>query len=59
MVSDTSGVSGACGKGFDSVVEAQAWCDEFIMDKNQHLIDALLVQVAVLTSELAGARSRM
>ena len=59
MVADTSGVSGAQGKGFDSVQDAQAWCDSFTREKNPDRIAALRAQVDVLVWELAAANARM
>lgn len=59
MVSDTSGVSNATGKGFDSVAEAQQWCDEFIVAENPRLIAELRARVDDLVVELAASRVRM
>ena len=59
MVADTSGVSGAQGKGFDSVQDAQAWCDSFTKQKNPDRIAALRAEVDVLVWELAAANARM
>ncbi|VDB99230.1 unnamed protein product [Peniophora sp. CBMAI 1063] len=59
MLAEISGVSNAVGRGFDSVLEAQEWCDEFILRENPARIAALRAEVDALVAELLGARSRM
>ncbi|VDB88550.1 unnamed protein product [Peniophora sp. CBMAI 1063] len=59
MVADTSGISGAAGRGFDSVAEAQEWCDRHILEVNPGRISELRVELERFQSELHGAQSRM
>ncbi|KZV64123.1 hypothetical protein PENSPDRAFT_669261 [Peniophora sp. CONT] len=59
MIADTAGVSNATGRGFDSVEEAQEWCDTFILAENPGRIAQLRAEVDDLVVELAAARSRM
>ena len=59
MEADVTGISGAFGKGFDSVREAQGWCDEFIMTNNPGLIAKREAELSLLVSELDAARGRM
>lgn len=59
MVADTTGVSGSSGKGFDSVADAQKWCDEYTLAENPRRIAALRAEVDVLVAELSSARERM
>ena len=55
----TSGVSGAIGKGFDSVPEAQTWVDNLILANHPERISALRAEVDNLVVELGVARSRV
>ncbi|VDC04055.1 unnamed protein product [Peniophora sp. CBMAI 1063] len=59
MLSETSGFSGAVGRGFDTVKEAQDWCDEHILAVNPRRIADLRTEADALASELQSAQSRM
>ena len=58
MASDVAGVSNAEGKGFDSVHEAQVWCDEYTLSEVPGRIAQLRAEVDTLVAELIAARAR-
>ena len=59
MLSATSGVSGAFGKGFDDFASAQKWVDDLVLARHPGRIALLRAEVDELVQEVAGARSRM
>lgn len=59
MVAETLGISNAVGKGFDSIGDAQAWCDAFILGNSPQRIADLRAEVDDLVVELAATRSHM
>lgn len=57
MVADTAGVSGAVGKGFDRVGDAEKWCNSFIAAYNPRRIAELRAEIELLDQELASVTS--
>lgn len=58
MKDETKGVSGAEGKGFDSLTEAIEWCDEAILEGHEARIQDAQALVSLLVWELNRAKER-